>query len=70
MKLLLGTLWHGLRHRPSVVKFDCCLYRRARLLCQWLEELSPEVSQRAGFTYDLAWLGDLTEISHGESPRG
>lgn len=61
MKLLLLTLWHGLRPRPMVLKFDAVLYRKARLLCQWIEELSPAVSQRAGFTYDLGWLSDLSE---------
>lgn len=61
MKLLLFTLWHGLRPNPQVLKFDSILYRWARLLCQWLEEMSPEVSQRAGFCYDLGWMDDLED---------
>ena len=61
MKFLLMAFWHGLRPRPMVLKFDAALYRRARLLCQWLEELSPAVSQRAGFTYDLSWLSELSD---------
>ena len=61
MKLLIGTLWHGLRSWPIVLTFDALLYRWARLLCQWLEEMSPAVSQRAGFIYDLSWMNDLDD---------
>lgn len=61
MKLLLATLWHGMRPRPIILKIDHKVYRWARLLCGWLEELSPEISQRAGFQYDLGWLRDLGE---------
>lgn len=59
MGLLLRTIWHGLRPAPLVLKIDFIIYRWARLLCQWLEELSPEISQRAGFTYDMSWVNDL-----------
>ncbi len=61
MKLCIAALWHSLRPRPFILKFDSLLYRWARLLCQWLEEMSPAVSQRAGFVYDLAWMNDLDD---------
>ena len=61
MKLLLATLWHGLRPKPIVLRLDSSLYRWARLLCQWFEEMSPAISQRAGFTYDMGWVNELDQ---------
>lgn len=63
------TFWHGLRPTPIVLKFDAALYRRARLLCQYLEELSPEVSQRAGFAYDLGLLRNLPDDARAGGDR-
>ena len=61
MRLLLTTILHGLRPASLVLKIDCIIYRWARLLCGWFEEMSPEISQRAGFIYDLGWMTYLED---------
>jgi hypothetical protein len=50
---------HGALYRVNRSKSVALLYRKARLLCQYLEETSPEISHRAGFAHDLGWLEDL-----------
>ncbi|NJM57992.1 MAG: hypothetical protein HC857_11915 [Synechococcales cyanobacterium RU_4_20] len=64
MKDLLMALWHILRQYPGFLQIEIAIYRRARLRCNYLEEIHPEISQKAGFTYDLSWLGEL-ETTYG-----
>lgn len=67
--LLTTTVLHTIRDWIVFLRIDSQFYKTARNLCAWLELVTPEVSQRAGFKYDLGWLAAISddEITEGLS---